>query len=441
MTSSTNAGPSDFPHELQWKKCDIRSLQNISSPINAAFHGDTAYFRHYRSRKIYSYNLTSGWSVWADCLVRDCSLVVLPVPYQGADQLFLLHTIGGIKRKVDRTNKDKEEFTNAIYQLTDIKWTRSITYPKLKTERSQMTVVYSEDHVIIAGGCSADLKSVNTVDVLTITCQHKEWREVASLPYPVYRASGCVCNGMLYILGGHVSPFDPIRSACVATVSELVEAHSNEASDKDIFKIVKDLELYDCVCVSFRNCILAIGGWKSDASGTKLGTKLVYVYHEDEKVWKELKGRLSESRCYPFAAAFKDKIMIVGGYNRPNGTCTDSVEFGILPSDEPKQVCQALLPSEREASVEGALAAEKVKKDNESQWSSRKRPLPGRDMSDDQQPAVKKQKHPQASHQRKRSLADAHGMILMQMLKPHTNTKDYWHRIHSDRHLLAKTKQ
>ncbi len=35
--------------------------------------------------------------------------------------------------------------------------------------------------------------------------------------------------------------------------------------------------------------------------------------------------------------------MTVGGYNRPNGICTDSVAFATIPSDEPKQVCQALL--------------------------------------------------------------------------------------------------
>ena len=348
------AGPSDFPHMLQWTRCDIPALQRMSSPIDTV-HGDTAYFRPYRSRKIYSYNLTTGWSICADCLVRNTSLVVLPVAYKGADQ-FLLHTIGGIKRKINRKNKGEEEFTDHIYQLTNREWTCSSIYPKLRTQRSQVTVVFSDGCLIIAGGNSAH-GPVNTVDVLIVTYQDKVWREVASLPYKVFRPSGCVCNGVLYILGGYVSPFGPIRSVCVATVSQLVESNSN---DQNIFNTIKDLELYDSACVSFRNHILAIGGWKklgSALTDQPKGTKLVHVYDMSRNIWKELKGQLSEPRCFAFAAAFEDKIMLVGGYDRPNGTCTDSVEFAIIPSDEPEQVCQAPLQSEREAVVQALVSS------------------------------------------------------------------------------------
>ncbi len=267
------------------------------------------------------------------CLVKDSSLVMLPVACKGADQ-FLLHTIGGIKRTKYQQGPD-DEYTDDIYQLTDParrEWKCSISYPKLKTKRSQVTVVFSNSCLIIAGGNSA-LGPVNTVHVLIVTCQDKVWCEIASLPYPVYRASGCVCNGMLYILGGHVSPFDPIRSACVATVSQLVESHSN---DQGIFNKIKDLELSDSACVSFRNSILAIGGWKklgAASTDQPKGTKLVHVYDTNQNIWKELKGQLSRPRCFAFAAAFEDKqqIMIVGGYDRPSGaSCTDSVEFASI---------------------------------------------------------------------------------------------------------------
>ncbi len=350
----SSAGPSD----LQWNtRPDISALQKMYSPIDAAVHSDTAYFRPYRSRKIYSYNLTSGWSKSAKCLVRYASLVVLPVAYEGADH-FHLHTIGGIKRKIHRQDEDEEEYTDVIYQLTDREWTCSI-YPKLRTKRSQMTVVFSNGCLIIAGGNSAH-GIIQTVDVLIVTCQDKVWCEIASLPYKVFRASGCVCNGMLYILGGYIvnkeGDLVPTRNACVATVSQLVKSHTD---DHDIFRKIQNLEFKTSACVSFRNHVLAIGGWKFNTeTGQQKGTKLVYAYHIGEDVWKELKGQLSRPRCLGFAAAFEDKIMTVGGYNRPNGTCTDSVEFGILPSDEPKQVCQALLPSEREAGVQGALVSD-----------------------------------------------------------------------------------
>ncbi len=298
----------------------------MSRPVDAVVHGDTAYFRAYRSRKMCSYNLTyGGWSKLAKCCVEDSSLVMLPVDKGGNH--FCLHTIGGIKC----TKGPDEEYTDDIYQLTEParrEW-KCLINLKLKTKRSLMTVVFSNDHLIIAGGNSA-LGPVNTVDVLNVTYQKKVWCEVASLPYKVVRASGCVCNGMLYLLGGYVvngGKFVPTRNACVATVSLLVKSHS---ANKDIFNAVKDLELYDSACVSFSNHILAIGGSKTDKPE---GTKLVHVYDTNENVWKELNGKLSRPRCLGFAVAFEDKkkIMTVGGYNRPNGAfCTDSVEFASI---------------------------------------------------------------------------------------------------------------
>ncbi len=80
-----------------------------------------------------------------------------------------------------------------------------------------MTVVLSNDHLIIAGGNSAH-GIVQTVDVLIVTCQDKVWCEIASLSYKVFRASGCVCNGMLYILGGYMvrdGDIVPTRNACL----------------------------------------------------------------------------------------------------------------------------------------------------------------------------------------------------------------------------------
>ncbi len=148
----------------------------------------------------------------------------------------------------------------------------------------------------------------------------------------------------------------PTRNACVATVSQLIKSHTD---DHEIFRKIQNLEFKTSACVSFRNHVMAIGGWKFNTeTGQQKGTKLVHVYHTGENAWKKLECQLSRPRCLGFAAAFEDKIMTVGGYNRPNGICTDSVEFGILPSDEPKQVCQAPLPSEREAGIQEALVSD-----------------------------------------------------------------------------------
>ena len=68
--------------------------------------------------------------------------------------------------------------------------------------------------------------------------------------------------------------------------------------------------------MSFRNSILAIGGWKklgAASTDQPKGTKLVHVYDTN---WKELKGQLSEPRCFAFAAAFEDKQQIMTVYRR-----------------------------------------------------------------------------------------------------------------------------
>ena len=88
--------------------------------------------------------------------------------------------------------------------------------------------------------------------------------------------------------------FVPTRSACVATVSQLVKSHND---DQDIFKKIQNLEFKTSACVSFRNHVLAIGGWKFDTeTGQQKGTKLVYVYHAGEDVWKELKVEMSDRK-------------------------------------------------------------------------------------------------------------------------------------------------
>ncbi len=318
---------------MLWNKSDIPAPGNFLRPIDSVAHGNLAFFRNCFTCNVYSCDkVTQEWCQLPDCPVADTSLAMLPVTCQGSTQ-FRLHTVGGRKLMKKRKN-NRDEFTGIIYQLQQFhghyQWEQHSDYPDMKNKRSQVTVAYNDGYVIAAGGCS-DYGVVSKVEVWSVS--DKEWSEVVSLPQPVFRASQCVCNGQLYILGGHVRDLSngcliPTKAAYVASIKELIDSL---AQDEEVFKPIAPLRLKESACVAFCNYVVAIGGWKFDATQST-GTKLVYVYDKDKDSWTKLK-RINEQRCQNLAAAFDDTIMTVGGYENPSGLRTNSVEFatGLSP--------------------------------------------------------------------------------------------------------------
>ncbi len=170
---------------MSWKRGDISAPEKLLRPIGAVVNGDTAYFRNFRTPTVYSYNRSKQkWGRLPDCLVEDTSLAVLPVTHEGGIQ-FRLHTVGGRNRTLDQEEHPEDEFTNVLYQLHSFRaggpkaW-QPTDYPDMDIKRSQVTVVYSNDHVIAAGGCG-DFGAVNKVEVLNTSSRNKMWFEVASL--------------------------------------------------------------------------------------------------------------------------------------------------------------------------------------------------------------------------------------------------------------------
>ncbi len=320
---------------MSWKKGDNSALEELLSPIDAVVNGDTAYFRNFRTPTVYSYSRSKQkWGRLPDCLVKDTSLAVLPVTHKGGIQ-FRLHTVGGRNPILDQEEHPEDEFTGVLYQLDSLRagapeaW-HCADYPDMGIKRSQVTVVYSNDHIIAAGGCG-DRGAVDKVEVLNSSSRNKEWFEVASLPLGVFRASQCICDSLLYILGGHVldtnSGFSATKSASVVLIESLVTSRPGD----DVFTSIDDLRFNESAFVSFHNHVVQIGGWRLDRKANQpLGTNLVHVYNKESDSWVRFKECFSKPRCQCFAVAFEDQIMTVGGYNKPNGLSTDSVEFGTI---------------------------------------------------------------------------------------------------------------
>ncbi len=123
----------------------------------------------------------------------------------------------------------------------------------MSIKRSQVTVVYSNGYVIAAGGFSVN-GTEDTVEVLNVS--DKKWFTVASLPLKVFKASHCVCDGFLCILGGH--ELDPIGGSYCAThkafrtsIEELVESRPDDT--KNVFTEITALHFKESAFVSFHN--------------------------------------------------------------------------------------------------------------------------------------------------------------------------------------------
>ena len=305
----------------------------MSCPISAVSDGKKAYFRKYRSRRILCFEFcTEHWKKLPKCLVEDTTLVLLPVDVGDA----ILHTVGGIKREKDRQDK-KDLYTDALYQLAqdETQWVPS-TYPRMLSKRSQVTAVCSMNILVTAGG-RGDPGTTATVEILHTN--HRVWHKVTDLPIKLYKASGCVCNEKLYILGGCVvdgAP-KPIKSVFEVNLSSLEQACTKSSSSIAIeYTQITNLPLNNATCVSVSGYILAIGG-SAEHSSNWVPLNEVHAYHPPSRTWQHLSdSSLHEKRCFCFSVVFdqgdKLKVMVVGGYTtKADVDCTNSVEIAEIP--------------------------------------------------------------------------------------------------------------
>ena len=330
------------------------ATRRMSCPTSAVAYGGTAYFRKYHSREIFSFNCsTKSWNILPKCLVEDTTLVVIPVPY-GEELVFILHTIGGIKVEDDRQDED-DLYTDALYQLAqdEGKWTGSSTYPEMLSKRSQVTAVYHNNILVTAGG-RGDTGTTATVEILHST--DRIWYRVTDLPRKQYKASGCVCDGKLYILGGcEMGDEGPrsIKSVYEVDFMSLEQACTASHSKEIRYNIIASLPLRNSTCVSFFGFILAIGG--SDNNRGWVSSRKIHAYHPPSGTWQHLPdSSLLEKRCFCFSVVVdqgdKLEVIVVGGYKtRPDVDCTNSVEIVELSRSEKVRILcfKAIIPGHK----------------------------------------------------------------------------------------------
>ena len=322
------------------RKCALNwTLKNkaphrMSSPSGsgaAVVHDQTAYMRPYRKTTIYSYYKPKDeWKKLIECKVEDTSLIILPVTQLQDGQVlesFDLHTIGGAL-----DTEDGLKCTNNLYQLTQIqgeyRWVDS-QYSPMTLKRKQVTAVFTDKYLIVVGG-RGDLEQKDptigkAVEILDITSDQKIWQKAADLPHSLYRASVCICNEFLYVMGGWcIGDGDaekPIRKSYKAAIKDLLQSDASISSDR-VFKKIAELRLVDSACVSICGKVLAIGGSQYDhVRNEHLSSSRVYEYSEEDDAWKQVNDSMTVDRCFCFAMAFTSKsskpsLMVVGGCSR-----------------------------------------------------------------------------------------------------------------------------
>ena len=323
-----------IPELLQFKN-GVSAPVNISKPIDAVSCGDKVYCRGYRSRVIYVYNAsTSSWHKLPKCPVKDTSLVILNDIKTNKPTL---HTLGGLLLQEGSNDAPLDGHLYCLRQhpsTNEYYWARS-PLPPMNKKRKQVTAIHCSNYLLAAGGRGEKGPS-QRVEVLNLKTM--QWSTVASLPRPVFRASGCICGDALYILGGCM--YDTagntmnIKYAYKTSLSELIQSRDGD----EIFNDVADLHLAASACTTFQDKIFAIGGFMYKNSPGEIKCSNAVYYLEDNS-WKKINCSLKKSRCFCFAVALshpKPQLMIVGGYtSKHDEDCTKSVETAELYIDEP----------------------------------------------------------------------------------------------------------
>ena len=203
--------------------------------------------------------------------------------------------------------------------------------------RKQVTAICHEDkgtgmdYLIVTGGRGPKGLS-KTTEVLNLCSGGMSL--VAKLPKPVFRASGCVNKGSLYILGGCIHDQDSnqidVRYTFKASLDKLIKSKVN---DTDVFQDIADLCLLRPACTAFCGHIYAIGGSKYDSKAREAKcSDLIYIYDPKIDSWKKTETTLNTKRCLSFAVSIampsKPLLMVVGGYtSKPDEQCSKSVEI------------------------------------------------------------------------------------------------------------------
>ena len=198
----------------------------------------------------------------------------------------------------------------------------------MPTGRQWTTALCTQECLIVAGGCiqrnGKTVSVLDTVEVLDIKmCQ---WSIAASLPEPLYLATGAViCGDTVHIGGGMDKNEKATKSMYSCSLTTLVKT-SRPIGKPVEFKIsmwdrFADLPAKWSTCVSVGNCLLAVGGTyqpidQSSSRITSTAMSKVYRYNPTNESWDVISYMLSaRSGCFAVNLSEQELMVLGGGDN------------------------------------------------------------------------------------------------------------------------------
>ena len=306
--------------ELKWRECR-KALHALVRGPDAVVQGSVVYLHPGGTQQVHGYNSTTDdWFQLPDCPHTFFSLTVVDN---------LLTAIGG---------RQAHQCNNTLLSLTeegrDRKWVK--TFPPMPTKRDCTCAVSSGAALIVIGGQGDSGVELSTVEVMDVST--KVWTTAASLPEPLYYASGTICGDRVYLLGTVNNSQNIQKSVFTCSLSALLQSSQSTSvtrrlqtalltTSTSVWSKVADLPVTNSTCVSLQGRLLAIGGGDSD----RVPTTAVQTYDPTTNSWS-VTSHMTTPRDWCFAAILPgNRIITVGGYTgKLSSSNTDSVEIANL---------------------------------------------------------------------------------------------------------------
>ena len=268
--------------------------------------GSKAYFRPSGSGEIYEFCADSGeWNQLLSCTTKSSTLIITEN---------MLTIVGGANPA-------------QCLSLQANKWKQ--IYPSMQHGRYNSTAIKCGGYLVVAGGIGEKGKLVTTVEVLKLSTQ--QWFPCASLPFPLFSASGTAINNTLYLLGGFGERDGFLCSVLSCSLKDLVGSSVSLSGParptSAVWQRLADLPFHGATCVSAQGHLFAIGGQDRHS---KIQSA-IYTYNSSQNSWElltKLKAARSDCLVSVITANSSCKLVIVGGYT--NNGLSDSVEIATV---------------------------------------------------------------------------------------------------------------
>ena len=254
--------------------------------------GNVIFLRPGGTKEILAFNIECDtWSKFPESPVSDSSLTLIRRN---------ISLLGG---KVDQGT-----FSNKVLSLISSggsrKWVE--IYPRMRVKRSNLTTVVCQAAVVAAGGENKEgfLPTVEVLDT-SKSVDTLAWERVSDLPEPLAMASGTLCAGLVYLVGGWVEKMTPTQSVYAISAEKLL---GSESSKTATWSNVATLPTKGSTSISVKGRLLSVGGRDSHQPASA-----IHIYDPERDLWEVL-AHMKQPRHQCYACVVDDKFVAIGGW-------------------------------------------------------------------------------------------------------------------------------